>query len=259
MPLHTNIVTGRFDKYYQSFCSAYPTPEERYARAYAIAAGLELTGYDLEVMNRNYIAIHWGDSEDGSRRAADFGFGLTKAMRFSYEEPVMVFRNGDPDEIVAERDSYAEIDIDFGVISVAKVVHAYTGNTTERGASRMQVRPPYLGFGLLLPVKNMMNISGDLTKREVDITRPDRPPQLIASLGTVTLKKSPVEYWKVVTQEYKDEDAGTITVVKEKGRSIIERHVVVGASACQTVLEMLKYKTTKSTDKNKRLLGRMAY
>ena len=250
MPLHTDIDIGTFNKFYESFSSQYPSIYHRYAQAYDLAQGAGLGPEDQELMVGKYAASQWGEYGVGLQKAANFGWGLSKAVKFSAEEPVMVFREGTPEDVLAEDDMDGEVTIDWGLISVPKLVHDYDGNITRRGPAKWLVRPPYFFFGISIPVRDPRRISGDMTFKSLEINKIEKQSRLNASVGAVTLRPSIEEYWKY--------DTVKATGRPRYGRNVTERHVIVGSSACAPVLEMLRVKASRSTDRIKRDLKQMA-
>lgn len=102
----------------------------------------------------------------------------------------------------------------------------------------------------MIPVTHPRQISGDLLLRRAEITQLEKTPRLKASLGAVTLKPS-IEAYEFIGEEPQ-------TQRPRLGRNVEERHVVVGSSACQPILEMLRFKTPSSSNRDKRALGQMA-
>jgi hypothetical protein len=142
----------------------------------------------------------------------------------------MVIKKGSVDELMADEDDLNE-DIEFlyGRVVANEVVHGFKGNVGTKGRSRMGIKPPFLGFGVLVEASDVASVVVDVLG-DSTITIPEvRKQALPAYLGTVSLVP----------------DLGSY----RGNRRIEQRSVLVGKEACAMAREALVHKVREESQK----------
>lgn len=108
----------------------------------------------------------------------------------------------------------------------------------NKGRPRGGVKPPYLGFGVLVDVLGAKRITGDLFEKVCRVERIADSASLASYTGTVPVTGTEVDYFT--------------------HSQLVERDVVVGTDTCKRVIESLIIKASKSSDETRFRLGQIA-
>jgi hypothetical protein len=216
---------------FDQFKKYYPTPEVRLPAARQLASPDGEIPPENDIFSRNFLIAHWGDDMTDLQQSANFVYALKESIGEHSGQPIVVVRRGTHEDLFTDTDEEPEddIELDFGIISDPYIVHAFSGNLSEHGGKRMEVEPPLLGFGVLVPVTNKVRINVDiLGECEVEpaAKTDDKIPIYI---GTVSLRDDLEGY--------------------RKNRKIISRQIVIGRGLCSKLVERVK---PKCVDKDSR-------
>jgi len=204
----------------KAYETEYPSFERRHEIAMRLADPNIETGAPGTMVSRNFLAAHWGDDPKTLRSAATFLYSLHDAVDSHVGQPIIVSTRGDIESFLADPDDvYDDIDIVYGRIATAGIIHGFRGNLGT-GPKHMGVRPPYLYFGVQANVQQRTGITIPMLGEAIPKPSDQEIRPLPIYLGTVTLAQNLEAY--------------------QAQRTVQQRLAFVGQEACAPVIEALR-------------------
>jgi len=221
-------IPASYENNFHAFELKYPDVEDRFAAAMQLADPLSSSPPEDEYLGRNFLLSQWGEDNTTLERAAYGLYNLKSVVEHHVGEPVAVLRKGTTNDILSkakEDDRLTEdVEIDFGILSSQNLIHGAQGNITQHGPKRMGVKPPFLGFGVMLLVSEQARINADVIGNcvvELTDSKQDRP--MPAYIGTVPLEFNRSKY--------------------HESKRVLQREILIGNKVCSALVEALKHKT----------------
>jgi hypothetical protein len=209
--------------YFTYFVSNYPTQEARLARARGLVVGTQASSTDIANPTRMLLASHWGHREGPLRNLAYTLYEQKDRLSATIGQRVLVVASGSAEKALADPSMLLE---DLALVQgtvpeAATPVYQFGGNPNGKGKLFRGVRPPYLNFGVELPLQDTVHIGVGLAG--ADITGRYDAENVRLYGGTLSVAGDQVVYGETFTADRKT--------------------VFIGDAACQGFFDALGERT----------------